>query len=122
MPLPAGEYRPFKLVEADTDTKFGSSNGQRYSGEVFMGDLLYYSETLHFFSEGAIKNLSEDVPGSDLFFRKITLGIARKEHWTKTRPVRRPRMGGETARKVGRETLKSKAKVEFPRRVSRHGH
>ena len=30
-------------------------------------------------------------------------------------------MEGETARKVGRETLKSKAKVEFPRRVSRHG-
>ena len=90
---------------------------EKYSWGIYCTILRLYS----FFSEGAIKNLSEDVPGSDLFFRKITLGIARKEHWTKTRPVRRPRLGGETARKVGRETLKSKAKVEFPRRVSRHG-
>lgn len=122
VPLPAGEYRPFKLVEANTDAKFGSSNGQRYRWRSIHGGFtVLFWDFIVFFPEGAIKNLSEDVPGSDLFFRKITLGIAWKEHWTKTRPVGRPRMEGETARKVGRETLKSKAKVEFPRRVSRHG-
>lgn len=44
-----------------------------------------------------------------------------KEGWRKTRPVRRPSVRGEAARKVGREPLRSKEK-EFQRRVSRHSH
>ena len=77
MPLPARDYRPFELLEADTDVKFGSSNGQRYRWRSIHEEFcVLFREFLVFFFEGAIKNLSEDVRGSDLFLRKITLGRA----------------------------------------------